>query len=123
MNEYDFAVRAVRERSASKDVMVAEVVKVISFDPQKLTVSVKPLNKKLNQGVYKTSPQILSVPVAMTYGGGFLVRPWYKMGDIGVVLYCNGDIDKAVSDGAEVEPNTERSHDPLRCNICGRNSR
>ena len=61
-------------------------------------------------GVYRTQPQILSVPVALVRGGGFVLRPCYKAGDVGVLLYIDHDIDRIAASGEESEPNTERNH-------------
>jgi len=91
-------------------VNVAAIVKVTAFDAAKMTVNVQPLSKRLEQGSYQSQPPILSVPIAVTKGGGFVFRPWYSPGDVGVVLYIDHDIDKAVADGSEGEPNTERNH-------------
>ena len=58
----------------------------------------------------RTQPQILSVPVALVRGGGFVLRPCYKAGDAGVLLYIDHDIDRIAASGEESEPNTERNH-------------
>lgn len=56
------------------------------------------------------SRRILSVPVALVRGGGFVLRPCYKSGDVGVLLYIDHDIDRIAASGEESEPNTERNH-------------
>lgn len=76
----------------------------------KTTIEVQPLSKALDAGVYRTQPQILSVPVALVRGGGFVLRPCYKSGDVGVLLYIDHDIDRIAASGEESEPNTERNH-------------
>ena len=45
-----------------------------------------------------------------SYGGGFVIRPVYKAGDIGVVVYLDRDSDAVIAGGAEADPNTERLH-------------
>ena len=48
--------------------------------------------------------------MATIYGGGFVIRPVYKAGDIGVVVYLDRDSDAVIAGGAEADPNTERLH-------------
>lgn len=99
-----------QDKTNREAVNVASVVKVVSFDPNKMTVTVQPLSKFLENGEYKSQSQILDVPVSFTKSGGFIIRPWIKAGDLGLVVYVDHDIDKAVAGGAECEPNTERNH-------------
>lgn len=94
------------------DIHVAALVKVKSFDKSKMTVEVQPLAKSLEGGKYTSQPPILSVPVAVTKIGGFIIRPWIKAGDIGVVVYPDHDMDSALAGGKETEPNTQRNHSP-----------
>lgn len=99
-----------QDKQNKEAVNVAAIVKVTGFDPSKMTVDVQPLSKHLENGAYQSQPPVLGVPVAYTKSGGFVFRPWIKAGDIGLVVYVDHDIDKAVSDGKESEPNTERNH-------------
>ncbi len=75
-----------------------------------MTVNVQPLSKRLQNGKYESQPPILSIPVACTRCGGFISRPWYKEGDIGIVVYLDHDMDSSVSGGKEAVPATQRSH-------------
>jgi hypothetical protein len=97
-----------KENRAS--VHVAALVEVISFDPNEMTVVVKPLSKYLENGAWQSQSQILDVPVSYTKSGGFIIRPWFKRGDIGLVVYVDHDIDNAVATASECVPNTERNH-------------
>ena len=84
--------------------------RVEKFDPVAMTVDVQPLSKALDAAVYRTQPPVLGVPVALVRGAGFVVRPWYAAGDVGVILYIDHDIDRIVASGEESQPNTERNH-------------
>lgn len=99
-----------QDKKNKEAINVAALVKVTGFDPDKMTVDVQPLSKHLENGNYQNQPPVLGVPVAATKSGGFIVRPWIQVGDIGLVVYIDHDIDKVVSEGKEVEPNTERNH-------------
>ena len=83
--EYDLRDQERREQAAN--VRVGALCRVEKFDPAAMRVDVQPLSKALDAGVYRTQPQILSVPVALVRGGGFVLRPCYKAGDVGVLLY------------------------------------
>jgi hypothetical protein len=106
--EYDLRDQERREQAAN--VRVGALCRVEKFDPASMRVDVQPLSKALDAGVYRTQPQILSVPVALVRGGGFVLRPCYKAGDVGVLLYIDHDIDRIAASGEESEPNTERNH-------------
>lgn len=106
--EYDLRDQERREQAAN--VRVGALCRVEKFDPAAMRVDVQPLSKALDAGVYRTQPQILSVPVALVRGGGFVLRPCYKSGDVGVLLYIDHDIDRIAASGEESEPNTERNH-------------
>ena len=106
--EYDLRDQERREQAAN--VRVGALCRVEKFDPAAMRVDVQPLSKALDAGVYRTQPQILSVPVALVRGGGFVLRPCYKAGDVGVLLYIDHDIDRIAASGEESEPNTERNH-------------
>jgi hypothetical protein len=99
-----------QDKTNREAVRVAAIVEVISFDPGKMRVTVKPLSKYLDGGEYKSQPQILDVPVGYTKSGGFIIRPWFKKGDIGNVVYLDHDIDRVAETGQECKPNTERNH-------------
>ena len=104
------AFEDAKDRAGKAAICVADIVKVISFDEAKMTVDVQPIVRYPDEDTFQTKPQVLSVPVALVYGGGFVFRPVYKKGDLGVVLYLDRDSDAALSGGAESDPNTERLH-------------
>ena len=106
--EYDLRDQERREQAAN--VRVGALCRVEKFDPAAMRVDVQPLSKALDAGGDRTQPQILSVPVALVRGGGFVLRPCYKSGDVGVLLYIDHDIDRIAASGEESEPNTERNH-------------
>lgn len=108
VNSYNY--QQIHDRKLAESICVAATAKVLSFDPAKMTVNVQPLSKHLENGQYESQPPILQVPAAGTRGGGFIFRPWFKAGDVGVVLYLDHDIDSTVSGGKEAEPLTERNH-------------
>ena len=61
--EYDLRDQERREQAAN--VRVGALCRVEKFDPAAMRVDVQPLSKALDAGVYRTQPQILSVPVAL----------------------------------------------------------
>ena len=79
--EYDLRDQERREQAAN--VRVGALCRVEKFDPAAMRVDVQPLSKALDAGVYRTQPQILSVPVALVRGGGFVLRPATKRGMLG----------------------------------------
>ena len=101
-----YEYQQAQENAISAAIHVAAIVRVISFNPAKMTVNVQPVTQ-LNGS---TGSQILGVPVAGTRGGGFIFRPVFRTGDIGVVLYLDHDMDEAMARGGDAVPNTERRH-------------
>lgn len=110
VNPYEY--QRIHDQRLAESVCVGAVVKVLKFDKKKMTVNVQPLSKHLENGSYESQPPILRIPVAVTRSGGFLFRPWYKPGDVGVVLYLDHDMDATVTGGKEAKPLTERNHAP-----------
>lgn len=107
-NPYEY--QRIHDQKLAESVCVGAVVQVLKFDKKKMTVNVQPLSKHLENGNYESQPPILRIPVAVTRSGGFLFRPWYKPGDVGVVLYLDHDMDATVTGGKEATPLTERNH-------------
>jgi len=99
-----------QDKGNREAVNVAAIVRVTAFNPDKMTVDVQPISQYLEGGAYQSQPPILGVPVAHTRSGGFIIRPWIKEHDVGLVVYVDHDIDKAVAEGKECQPNTERNH-------------
>lgn len=109
-NVRPYNYQQIHDRRLAESICVAAVVSVKAFDPVKMTVDVQPLSKHLENGKYESQPPILSIPVACTRSGGFIIRPWIKEGDVGVVVYLDHDMDSTVSGGKEAQPLTERNH-------------
>lgn len=109
-NRTQFHYENQEKKDTIGSVLVGCFCKVEKFDPAKMTVDVQPLSKVLDGGVYRTPPQVLGVPVALIRGGGFVHRPWYVAGDVGVLVYMDHDIDRIMDSGQECQPNTERNH-------------
>ena len=105
-----FSYQQIHDRKLSESICVAATVKVIAFDKKKMTVNVQPLSKHLEHGKYESQPPILKIPVMCMKTGGFIVRPWINVGDVGLVVYLDHDLDSTVSGGKEAEPLTERNH-------------
>lgn len=110
MSRNSYSVENREQKAIQESIRVSAMCKVTAFDSNTMTVDVQPLSKALDGGVYRTPPPVLGVPVAMIRGGGFFLRPWYKAGDVGVIVYADHDIDRIAQAGEECQPNTERSH-------------
>ena len=108
LNSYKY--QRIHDSKVAESICVAAVVKVLKFDPKKMTVNVQPISKHLENGKYESQPPILRVPVAPTRSGGFIFRPWFKPGDTGVVVYLDHDMDATVTGAKEAVPLTERNH-------------
>jgi len=108
VNLYNY--EEIRDRKLAESICVAATASVLKFDKAKMTVNVQPLSKQLENGKYETPPPILRIPVAVTRIGGFILRPWIKEGDVGVVVYLDHDMDATVTAGREAKPLTERNH-------------
>ena len=105
-----FQYEQTHDSKLRESICVAATVKVLAFDPAKMTVNVQPLSKHLEHGNYESQPPILRVPVMCMKTGGFIVRPWINAGDVGLVVYLDHDLDSTVTGGREAEPLTERNH-------------
>ncbi len=108
INSYNY--EQIHDRRLANSICVAATVQVIAFDPEKMTVNVQPLSKSLQNGKYESQPPILKVPVVCMRCGGFILRPWIKVGDTGLVVYLDHDMDSTVTGGREAIPLTERNH-------------
>lgn len=102
--------KSAREERLAANLRVAELVKVVRFDAQTMTIDAQPLVQTNIDGVMANQPQLTGVPVAALSMGDFTIRPWYKKGDIGLIVICDKDIDAAL-DGKIAEPPTDRNHD------------
>jgi hypothetical protein len=105
-----YVLQRSNDKQISQNLHVCAIVKIDSFDPDKMTVDVQPLSKHLAEGKWQSTPPCLAVPCMSMCGGGFIARPWYKKGDVGIIIYADHDVEKAIGNGQESEPNTERNH-------------
>lgn len=110
INKRELDLENQERAEQAQNVRVGGLCRVETFDPTLMLVDVQPLSKALDAGEYRTRPQVLKVPVALIRGDGFVLRPWYKAGDVGVLVYMDHDIDRIMDSGQECEPNTERNH-------------
>lgn len=110
MRQDYYDLKNQENKKLAAGVHVGALCRVEKFDSAAMTVDVQPLSKALDAAVYRTQPPVLGVPVALIRGAGFVTRPWYKAGDVGVILYIDHDIDRIVASGEESQPNTERNH-------------
>ncbi|MFQ8759036.1 MAG: hypothetical protein ACLSAF_05905 [Intestinimonas sp.] len=77
-----------------------------------MTVDVQPLVKEAIDGSYASAAPILGLHIACLCVGDYVIRPWYKRGDVGWVIVADFDSDAALQTGREAEPNTRRNHAP-----------
>lgn len=109
-NVNSYGYQKIHDKKLAESICVAATVQVTAFDPAKMTVNVQPLSKHLANGRYEIQPPILAIPIACTKCGGFIFRPWINVGDVGIVVYLDHDMDSTVSGGKEAVPLTERNH-------------
>ena len=108
INSYNY--EQTHDRKLANSICVAAIAQVIAFDPEKMTVNVQPMSKSLQNGKYESQPPIFKVPIVCMRCGGFIFRPWIKVGDTGLVVYLDHDMDSTVTSGKEAKPLTERNH-------------
>lgn len=106
--QFRYEERQKQENAAA--IHVAQIVKVTAYDADKQMVDVQPLVKRLENGTYQSQPPVLGVPVICDLCAKYGKKVEYKEGDVGLIVFCDADIDNAVSSGSEGEPNTERNH-------------
>lgn len=105
-------LRAAQSEKDRAAVRVSMPVQVLAFYPESMTVDVQPLIKESIDGQYASAAPLMGLRVACLCAGGYVIRPWYKRGDIGWVIVSDYDTDTVMQTGAEAEPNTERNHAP-----------
>lgn len=106
----DYSNRLAKQRKMAKEIHVADVVEVLEYYPDDLTVDVKPMVMAAEEGKFISRPPVLKVPVATLGGRGFFLRPWYTPGDIGVIIYLDYDSDNVLASGEESGPPTTGCH-------------
>ncbi len=106
----EFSVRQAAQRKMAEEIHVADMVEVMEFYPEDMTVDVKPLVMAVREDGFASRPPVLKVPAATLGSGEFFIRPWYRPGDVGVILYLDYDSDNALASGLESEPLTTGCH-------------
>lgn len=105
-----YALNQSMQRKMSEQIHVADMVEVISFYPEDMTVDVKPLVMGIKEEHFISRPPIMKVPAATLSGNGIFIRPWYRAGDIGIIVYLDYDTDNVFASGMESEPLTTGCH-------------
>ncbi len=106
----EYAVREAARRKEAEAIHVADLVEVLEFYPDDMTVDVKPLVMAVKEETFVSRPPVLKVPAMVLGGREFFLRPWYRPGDVGVIVYLDYDSDNALAAGEEAEPLTTGCH-------------
>ena len=104
------ALNQAMQRKMAEQIHVADLVEVLSFYPEDMTVDVKPLVMGIKEKSFVSRPPIMKVPIATLSGKDVFIRPWYQEGDIGIIIYMDFDTDNAFLSGEETEPLTTGCH-------------
>lgn len=110
---------SAERQSIKEQVHVSDQVRVDAFYPETLTVDVTILSQKLFDAKYESQRPVVNVPCLLLQFGRFIIRPWYREGDTGILIYNDADTDLAMADGREGEPNTPRNHAPEDAKFLG----
>lgn len=105
-----YSLTEALQRKTAEQIHVADLVEVISFYPEDMTVDVKPLVMGIKEKSFISRPPVLKVPVAAISGNGIYIRPWYQEGDVGCIAYMDYDTDNVFISGKEAEPLTTGCH-------------
>lgn len=105
-----YSTNQALQRKAAEQIHVADLVEVLSFYPEDMTVDVKPLVMGIKEESFISRPPIMKVPVATISGNGIRIRPCYREGDIGCIVYLDYDTDNAFVSGKETKPLTIGCH-------------
>lgn len=105
-----YALEQARKLNLQKSICVAELVQIIAFYPDDMTVDVKPMVMAEQGENFLERPPILKVPVMLLGSKEIVIRPWYQPGDIGVIVYLDRDSDNVLLSGMESEPQTTGYH-------------
>ncbi len=106
----EYSTRQAMQRKMAEEIHVADLVEVMEFYPDDMTVDVKPLVMAAREDRFISRPPVLKVPAAMLGSRDFFIRPWYKAGDLGFIVYLDYDSDNAFASGEESEPLTTGCH-------------
>lgn len=105
-----YALEQARKREVQKSICVAELAQVMEFYSDDMTVDVKPMVKAEQGDAFTERPPVLKIPVIMLGSAEIPVRPWYKAGDVGLIVYLDQDSDNVLLTGADSEPQTMGYH-------------
>lgn len=80
-----------------KDIQLGMVSKIVSFNPVLMRAKVDPLMKIKNSlGEEEELPIIPDVPVRFHYGGGYVIKPTYEVGDLVWLAFSTHDFNNAL---------------------------
>lgn len=105
-------LRAAQSEKDREAVRVSMPVRVLAFYPDSMTVDVQPLVMETIDGQYASAAPIMGLRIACLCAGDYVIRPWYKRGDVGWIIVADFDSDAVLQTGREAEPNTRRNHAP-----------
>lgn len=105
-----YALEQAKIRGQKKGICVAEIVQVLMFYPDDMTVDVIPLVMEKQQDSYIEKSPLLKIPVMMIGSLDIPIRPWYKAGDVGIVVYLDQDSDSVLESGSISKPQTLGYH-------------
>lgn len=105
-----YAIEQARKRGFQKSICVAELVQVLEFYAEDMTVDVRPLVMAGQEETFIERPPVLKIPVVMLGSAEIPIRPWYKTGDVGLVVYLDQDSDNVLISGSDSEPQTVGYH-------------
>lgn len=105
-----YDIGKAKDEALARSFHVGQLVEVISFDPQKMTVDVQPLSQVEMEGAAASLPPVLQVPCLPCSFGRFILRPWHEPGDKGYIAHLDHDMDFVLMKGGLTPPNTKRSH-------------
>lgn len=106
----EYSTQQALQKKMAEEIHVADMVEVIEFYPDDMTVDVKPLVMAVREERFVSRPPVLKVPVATLGSEEFFIRPWYKAGDTGIIVYLDYDSDNVFASGEEAEPLTTGCH-------------
>lgn len=105
-----YALEQAKIRGQKKSICVAELVQVAEFYPEDMTVDVIPMVMEKQKESYIERSPLLKIPVMLLGSLDIPVRPWYKSGDVGLVVYLDQDSDSVLESGNASKPQTLGYH-------------
>lgn len=105
-----YALEQAKIKGMKKSICVAELVQVVAFYPDDMTVDVIPMVKEKQEDSYIERSPLLKIPVLLLGSLDIPVKPWYREGDVGLVVYLDQDSDNVLESGGISEPLTKGYH-------------